>query len=390
MNTIHNLEAWLPEMTEVRHSLHKHPELGFEEFRTQKLVVEKLKEFGIENIDTSFGTTGVVATIQGNKGLGKTIGLRADMDALPIHEENDFAHRSCNSGKMHACGHDGHTTMLLYAAKYLALHRSFKGKAVLIFQPAEEGIGGAKKMLTDGLLEKYPLDACYSLHNMPGIPEGHFAFKNGPIMASSDRLFISIKGKSGHAGIPQNTQDPLLVATHVYQGIQGLVTRTQSPFDPVVVSVTQLHCGETTNAIADIANMSGTFRTLSNDVRNRLVKQLETLTTNIAAAFEMEAHFSLGPISHPPTINTCPETQSAITAAISVVGRQKVNSECQPLLASEDFSFFLQKVPGCYGFIGNGTNEGNETIGLHHKRYDFNDRILPIGAAYFISLLEQS
>ncbi|WP_337247601.1 amidohydrolase [Vibrio toranzoniae] len=390
MSLLQELEEWLPEMVEIRRNIHQHPELGFDEHNTQSMVIAKLKEYGVEQIDSRFGGTGVVAVIQGELGDGKALGLRADLDALPIHEENKFSHRSCQAGKMHACGHDGHTTMLLYAAKYLAKNRQFNGKAVLIFQPAEEGVGGAQKMLQDGLLECYPLDACYALHNMPGIPEGHFAFKEGPIMASSDRLFIQINGKSGHAGLPQNTQDPLLVATHIYQGIQGLVSRTYSPFEPLVVSVTQLHCGETTNAIADTAQMSGTFRTLSQNVRDRLVSQLETLVSHTAMAFDMNAQFSLGPISHPPTVNSFSEVETAVKAASSVVGNDQVNATCEALLASEDFSFFLDQVPGCYGFIGNGLTINGETIGLHHKNYDFNDRVLPTGAAYFISLLQQN
>ncbi|USD42709.1 amidohydrolase [Vibrio sp. SCSIO 43135] len=390
MNIVNQLEAWLPEMIEIRHRLHKHPEIGFEEHQTQQLVATTLESYGISDISTGYGKTGVVANIQGNAGDGKTIGLRADMDALPIHEENQFEHRSCHDGKMHACGHDGHTTMLLYAAKYLSQNRDFRGKVVLIFQPAEEGVGGAKKMIEDGVIEDYQIDECYALHNMPGIPAGHFAFKSGPIMASSDRLFIKVKGKSGHAGIPQNTQDPLLVATHIYQGIQALVSRTTSPFEPVVVSVTQLHCGETTNAIADVAEMSGTFRTLSVQVRDRLVEQLNTLVVHTAKAYGMEAEFHLGPVSHPPTVNTETQTELAVQAARAISHTsQEVDSQCEALLASEDFSMFLQHVPGCYGFIGNGVSKDGKQIGLHHKNYDFNNTILPIGAAYFISLVNQ-
>ena len=388
MTILNELKQWLPEMIDIRHAIHKHPELGFEEFDTQKLVVEKLREYGVDEICTDFGGTGVVAVISGDLGDGKMVGLRADMDALPINEENTFAHRSCNSGKMHACGHDGHTTMLLLTARYLAANRQFKGKTILIFQPAEEGVGGAEKMITDGILSRYPIDACYALHNMPGIPEGHFAFKEGPIMASSDRFFIKVIGKSGHAGLPHTTQDPLLVATHIYQGIQGVVSRFYDPFEPLVVSVTQIHCGETNNAISDVAHISGTFRTLAKVTRDALVHDLETLTLNMAKSFGMTAEFKLGEISHPPTVNTTNEANYAAQAAANVVGSENVDASCKAMLTSEDFAFFLEKVPGCYGFIGNSSETSKQTIGLHNKTYDFNDNILPIGAAYFINLMK--
>ncbi|AVF75661.1 M20 family metallopeptidase [Vibrio alginolyticus] len=389
MNIIEVLEPWLADAISIRHAIHKQPELGFEENNTQALVVAELEKYGVDEICTDFAKTGVVGVIHGSIGDGKSIGLRADMDALPIHEANTFAHRSCRDGKMHACGHDGHTTMLLLAARYLARSRNFAGKAVLIFQPAEEGRGGAETMITDGVLERFPIDECYALHNMPGIPEGHFAFKTGPIMASSDRLFVTVDGKSGHAGLPHTTQDPLLVATHIYQGIQGMVSRNYDPFDPLVVSVTQLHCGETTNAIADQAHMSGTFRTLSQQTRDSLVERLEQLVAHSAKAHGMQAEFKLGPISHPPTVNTENETRRAIDAAAQTVGAERVNPSCEAMLTSEDFAFFLNKVPGCYGFIGNGTEEQGCSVGLHNKAYDFNDRLLPIGAAYFINLIEQ-
>ncbi|QXO15745.1 M20 aminoacylase family protein [Vibrio ostreae] len=390
MNIIEVLQPWVAETISIRHTIHQHPELGFEENHTQALVVAELQKYGVDEICTDFAKTGVVGVIYGQLGDGNTIGLRADMDALPIHEENTFAHRSSHHGKMHACGHDGHTSMLLLAARYLASTRQFRGKVVLIFQPAEEGRGGAETMIADGLLQRFPLDACYALHNMPGLPEGHFAFKTGPIMASSDRLFVTINGQSGHAGLPHTTQDPLLVATHIYQGIQGMVSRRYDPFDPIVVSVTQLHCGETTNAIADQAHMNGTFRTLRQETRDSLVDNLTQLVEYSAKAQGMSAEFKLGPISHPPTVNTPDETALAIKAAQAVVGADKVNPGCEAKLTSEDFAFFLEKVPGCYGFLGNGSGEhGTRCVGLHNKGYDFNDNLLPIGAAYFIQLVEQ-
>lgn len=387
MSLIEKLQPWVSDIIKIRHQIHQNPELGFQEHQTQKLVVQLLKEYGVDSISTDFGRTGVVATIKGNLGEGKTIGLRADLDALPVTEENKIPHKSTRQGVMHACGHDGHTSMLLLATKYLASNRDFSGQAVIIFQPAEEGLGGAQTMLSDGILEKFPLDACYALHNMPGIEAGHFAFKSGPIMASSDRLFITVHGKSGHAGLPHLTRDPLLVATQIYQGIQGIISRFHNPFEPVLVSVTQIHAGETTNAIADTAHLSGTFRTLSSKTRSDLIQQLETLTEHIAKAYDMTADFKLGPISHPPTVNTENEANYAAQAAKQIVGENAVNASCEALLASEDFSYFLEKVPGSYGFIGNGRQADNSQVGLHNCKYDFNDSILPIGAAYFIQLI---
>ena len=247
-------------------------------------------------------------------------------------------------------------------------------------------------MVAEGVLQRYPVDACYALHNMPGIPAGHFAFKSGPIMASSDRLLITITGKSGHAGLPHLTQDPLLVATQIYQGIQGLLSRSYDPFEPVVVSVTQLHCGETTNAIAEQAYMSGTFRTLSTKVRDRVVHDLQQLVEHTAKAYGMQATFELGDITHPPTVNTEKETAYAIAAAQQIVGAEKVNPSCEAKMTSEDFAYFLNEVPGCYGFIGNGTEEEKAGcgVGLHNNTYDFNDDILAIGAAYFIELIQSA
>lgn len=390
MNIENELKVWASEFIQVRHHIHRNPELGFEEYLTKELIISHLKEYGIEAIYTDFGGTGVVGVIKGELGEGKMIGLRADMDALPISEENNFGHHSRNQGKMHACGHDGHTSMLLLAAKYLAQKRQFKGTAIVIFQPAEEGLGGAEKMISDGILKRFPLDACYALHNMPGIPAGEFAFKEGAIMASSDRLFVTVKGQSGHAGLPHLTKDPLLVITNIYQAIQGVVSRFHDPFDPIVVSVTQIHCGETTNVISDEAYLNGTFRTLSVSTRNKLVRQLSQLVYHIAEAYGLSAEFKLGPISHPPTINTANEVSKAVLAAKNIVGEEKVNASCEAKLTSEDFAFFLEKVPGCYGFIGNGKYSDNSHIGLHNNKYDFNDDILHIGASYFVQLMKNN
>lgn len=381
------IQTWHEEATHIRRAIHAYPELGFEETATQKKVVQLLMKYGVDSIDTSFAKTGVVAIIKGDR-PGPSIGLRADMDALPIMEANTFAHRSGKENVMHACGHDGHTTMLLMAAKYLAKYRDFDGRAVLFFQPAEEGLGGAETMVKkERVLDKYPVDAIYAMHNWPGIPAGNFAVRVGNIMASSDRLFIDIEGKSGHAGLPHLTQDPLLVATHIYQAIQGLVARTFDPVLPVVISVTQIHGGETNNAIAGSARMSGTIRTHSNVVRKDLIQRLDQLVTHIGNAFGMKATFRLGDISHPVTVNTESETLRAITIAEELVGSQRVNRRVKEMMTSEDFAYFLTEVPGCYLFLGNGDCEEHHSIGLHNSTYDFNDQITPIGAAYLVSIV---
>lgn len=383
MSPLETLQSWYEEARNIRQSIHQHPELGFEELQTQATVVKYLKSYGVDTIDTSFAKTGVIATIQGDM-PGKSIGLRADIDALPIQEENSFAHKSALVGKMHACGHDGHTTMLLMAAKYLTANRQFKGKVVLFFQPAEEGRGGAETMVVkDKVLERYPIDAVYAMHNWPTLQAGKFAIKSGAIMASSDRIYIRVHGKSGHAAQPHNTQDPLLVATHIYQGIQGLVARTIDPTASLVVAITQMHCGDTTNVIADYADMAGTIRTHDESIRADILQKLTRLVPLMAEAFGMTATVRFGEISHPVTVNTDAEAERAIKVAQELVGEENVDLTIKEQMTSEDFAFFLEKVPGCYLFIGNGDLE-NHSIGLHNSHYDFNDRITPLGAAFLV------
>jgi hippurate hydrolase len=379
------IKSWKKEAISIRRRLHALPEIGFEEFETQKFIVNKLKEFGIEKIDTSFAKTSVIALIDGEY-EGKTIGLRADMDALPIQEKNTFEYVSMTKNRMHACGHDGHMTMLLMAAKYLSLHRNFSGRVVLIFQPAEEGLGGAETLIIkEQVLKHYPLDAVFSLHNLPNLSEGTFGFKVGNIMASSDRFFISVKGKSGHAGIPHESLDPLLAATHIYQGIQGLVARTVNPFDSIVISITQIHAGQTNNIIPDEAILSGTIRSHSEELRNKIINNIDHMIKNIANAFFMDASLKLGDIRHQVTINSEEETKIGIKTAQELFGSDNIVLNIKPLMASEDFSFFLSKIPGCYAFIGNGDGNG---VSLHNANYDFNDEIIPYGAAYFVGIIK--
>lgn len=386
MSPLETLQSWYEEARLIRQTLHQHPELGFEETKTQETVIQYLKSYGVDTIDASFAKTGVIATIQGDMS-GSSIGLRADIDALPIQEENAFAHKSMLVGKMHACGHDGHTTMLLMAAKYLAENRQFNGQVVLFFQPAEEGRGGAEAMvIKENVLARYPIDAIYAMHNWPTLAAGKFAIKSGPIMASSDRIYIKIHGQSGHAAQPHNTQDPLLVATHIYQGIQGLVARTIDPTASLVVAITQMHCGDTTNAIANYADMAGTIRTHDANVRQDILQKLSHLVPLMAQAFGMEATVKFGEISHPVTINSPAETQRAIQVATQLVGKDNVITDLKEQMTSEDFAFFLEKVPGCYLFIGNGDSH-NHHAPLHNSHYDFNDAITPLGASFLVETI---
>ncbi len=386
------LLSWHSEFTQIRHCIHQNPELGFEEFQTQQLVIEKLTEYGVDTLNTDYANTAVIATINGtlqkdSQTANLLIGLRADMDALPIDELTDLPYRSKNKGKMHACGHDGHTTMLLMAAKYLCLHRQFVGCVVLIFQPAEEGKGGAQKLINQGFLNQFPLSYCFALHNLPGLAAGHFAFKKGSIMASSDRMYIHIQGQGGHAGLPHTTKDPLLVATYIYQGFQSIISRSLNPLDPAVISITHIQGGETTNVIAHQAKMSGTFRTHSNTVRDKIIQEMQEITHHTACAYGMSATLTLGTISHPPTINEDECVERCVAVTRNMLGDDQVDAHCSAMMGSEDFSFYLQTIKGCFGFIGNGLYPNQQTVGLHHPQYDFNDAIIPIGAQYFIELV---
>lgn len=374
------ISTWQAEAINLRHQIHQHPEIGFHEVKTQQLIIEQLKLYGVDEINTQFAKTGVVAVIHGKQD-GPIIGLRADIDALPITEKNTFNHKSQCTDTMHACGHDGHTIMLLMAAKYLCLHRNFSGKAVLIFQPAEEGLGGAKTMLADGLLTQYPIEAIYALHNMPHLAVGEFGFRTGSIMASSDRFYINIYGKGGHAALPHLTSDPMVTANAIYQAIQSFTARSFNPLQPVVISVTQMQCGQASNVIANEATMVGTFRTHNEDIRNQVIDGLQRIVANIPKAFGMQSDFALGQISHPPTVNHSEQVEIAINAAKRV--SSTVITDVEPLMGSEDFSLFLKAVKGCYGFLGNG----HQSAPLHNPHYDFNDEIIPYGATYFVEII---
>ncbi|MAI54736.1 MAG: peptidase M20 [Gammaproteobacteria bacterium TMED95] len=384
MNLIPEIVTQSAELTDWRRHIHAHPELAFEETQTAAFVAEKLRSFGIDVVEGIAGT-GVVGTLQRGGG-NRSIGLRADLDALPIVEANDFEHRSTQPGVMHACGHDGHTTMLLGAAAYLAASDTFSGTVHFIFQPAEENEGGARAMVEAGLFEQFPMEAVYGMHNIPGIPVGEFAVKPGPMMAAFDIFDITVRGRGGHAAIPQQTVDPVLIGTKIVEALQTLVAREINPQEPAVLSVTQFHGGDAYNVIPDQVSISGCTRCFSTRVQAQFEQSIERVACGIASGFGAEIEFSYER-RYPPTVNSPTETESAAEAAIAVSGATAVNRAPKPSMGSEDFAYMLQEKPGCYIWIGNGDGEGSCMI--HNPGYDFNDEILPIGASYWSALVAQ-
>jgi hippurate hydrolase len=386
-----HIRQWLPELAAFRRDLHAHPELGFEEHRTSGAVAAALARLGVEHA-TGIGRTGIVAAIAGSStASGRTIGLRADMDALPMHEENGFAHRSTIDGKMHGCGHDGHTTMLLAAARYLAATRRFDGTAYLIFQPGEEGYAGGKAMIDDGLFERFPADAVYALHNWPSLPAGTIAVRPGPMMAAADRVEIHIAGRGGHGAHPDLAIDPVLVAAHIITAAQSIVSRNVDPVDTAVVSLCSMQAGHpgAMSVIPREAHLVGTVRTFHTATQDMVERRLTDLAHSIAAAFGATARVTYQRI-YPATINTDAEAIFAGNVAASVVGEANVVRDLPPSMGSEDFSFMLQARPGAYARLGQGgAGEGHGAF-LHDTRYDFNDDVIPIGAAYLASLAERA
>ncbi|MRW94864.1 amidohydrolase [Duganella sp. FT80W] len=393
MKLVDPIIAFQSEIQQIRRDLHAHPELCYEEQRTADVVAAKLTEWGIPVI-RGLGLTGVVGIIK-NGSSPRAIGLRADMDALPMQEVNTFPHASRHPGKMHACGHDGHTAMLLGAAKHLAEQRDFDGTVYLVFQPAEEGGAGAKRMIEDGLFEQCPMDAIYGMHNWPGIAAGHMAVTPGAQMASSNEFYLTVKGKGGHAAQPHKCIDPVMIAVQIAQSWQTIVSRRTSPLDTAVLSLTQFHAGTATNVIPDEAKLAGTVRTLSGKVLDMIEKQMEEIAVNTAAAFGAEAEFKFRR-NYPPLINHPEATRFAVEVMKTVVGADKVDDNTEPSMAAEDFAYFLQAKPGCYIFIGNGEGDhrdGGHGLGpcvLHNGSYDFNDNLLPVGASFWVKLVEAS
>ncbi|MDO9597119.1 MAG: M20 aminoacylase family protein [Azoarcus sp.] len=367
-----------------RRDIHAHPELAFEEHRTAELVAARLESAGIE-VHRGIGGTGVVGAIRGGRGL-RAVGLRADMDALPITERNTFDHRSTRAGCMHACGHDGHTTMLLGAAELLAERRDFDGIVYVIFQPAEEGEGGGRVMIEDGLFERFPMESVFGMHNWPGMPAGHFAVHSGPVMASADRFDIRILGVGAHAAMPHLGTDAVATGAALVQAIQTIVSRTLDPIDAAVVSVTQFHAGEAYNVIPDRAELSGTVRAFSERIQERIEARLRELCDGMAAAFGVRIEFEYRR-GYPPTINSAAEALLCTEVAAALVGAGQVETSARPSMGAEDFAFFLQRKPGAYVWIGNGPGEGGCT--LHNPHYDFNDDIIPVGVAYWMELVKR-
>jgi amidohydrolase len=378
------IAAFHDDLTAWRRDLHAHPELGFEEHRTAGIVAAKLEEFGIE-VHRGLAGTGVVGTLHGNQPGGRAIALRADMDALPMPEANGFEHASKNPGKMHACGHDGHTTMLLGAARYLAETRNFAGTVHFVFQPAEEGGGGGRVMVEEGLFERFPVEEVYALHNVPGIPVGHFAGRAGPMMAATDEYDIVIKGRGGHAAQPHKTVDPLVIGAQIVTALQTIASRNADPVESLVVSVTEFHAGSAYNVIAEEAVLRGTIRSFDPAQRRLAEDALKRIATGIAASLggSAEIKFMKG---YPATRNHGAQLDKALGIAEGLVGAERVHGSIAPVMGAEDFAYMLEAKPGAYLFIGAGSAEGGRN--LHQTSYDFNDEILPLGASYFAQLVE--
>ena len=392
MSIIPEIAQSRDELKAIRRDIHAHPELCYEEERTAELVAQKLESWDIE-VTCGLGKTGVVGVLRKGTSTG-AIGLRADMDALPIPELNTFAHASKHENKMHACGHDGHTAMLLGAAQYVSKHRDFDGTVVFLFQPAEEGGGGAKAMIEDGLFERFPVDAVFALHNWPGMPAGEFGARVGATQASSNEFEIRIEGVGAHAAIPHDGVDPVFTALQIGTGLQSIVTRNKRPIDAAVLSITQMQAGHAVNAIPTTARLAGTVRTFSVDVLDLIETRMKEIVAATAAAYRCKAEVSFIR-NYPPTVNTEAETHFALGVMRDVVGEARVNTNVDPTMGAEDFSFMLLERPGCYAYIGNGVGahrEHGHGIGpcmLHNSSYDFYDELLQLGATYWVRLVER-
>ncbi len=394
MNVIDSIAAHAPAMAALRRDIHAHPELCFEEVRTAELVAKKLADWGIP-VHRGLGTTGVVGIVHGRDGgaCGRAIGLRADMDALPMQEFNTFAHASQHAGKMHACGHDGHTAMLLAAAHHLANHREFDGTVYLVFQPAEEGGGGAREMIQDGLFDLFPMEAVFGMHNWPGMPVGSFAVSPGPVMASSNEFRITIRGKGGHAALPHTGIDPVPIACQMVQAFQTIISRNKKPVDAGVISVTMIHAGEATNVVPDHCELQGTVRTFTLEVLDLIERRMRQIAEHTCAAHEATCEFEFVR-NYPPTVNSPAEAAFARQVMASIVGEGSVCAQ-EPTMGAEDFAYMLQARPGAYCFIANGEGDhramghGGGPCTLHNPSYDFNDELIPLGATYWVRLAGQ-
>jgi hippurate hydrolase len=379
-----SIAAMAPELAEWRHDLHQRPELAFREHRTAQVVAEKLRAFGLDAVETGIGGPGVIGVLHGRSGSGgEAILLRADMDALPMPEETGLPYASENPGTMHACGHDGHTTMLLGAARHLAETRNFEGTVYFCFQPAEEGGGGAKAMIEDGLFDRFPARAVYGMHNWPGAPAGTFALRPGPVMASADEFRITVRGAGGHGAFPHRSADPVLAGAHIVTALQSVVARRVDPLQPAVVSVTQFHAGSAHNVIPDEAVIGGTMRSFDPEIDVLIREEMKRICESVAAAMGVSATFCTGDVPYPPCVNDEDETAFAGRVLDELVGPDRVDRQRPPTMGGEDFAFMARARPGAFVFIGNG-----DSAPLHTTRYDFNDDIAPIGVAYWTKLVE--
>ncbi len=394
MKVIDSIAAAAPAIAAVRRDIHAHPELCFKEERTADVIAAKLTEWGIP-IHRGLGTTGVVGIVHGRDGgaCGRAVGLRADIDALPMQEFNTFAHASKHAGKMHACGHDGHTAMLLAAAQHFSRHRDFDGTVYLIFQPAEEGGGGAREMIKDGLFERFPMQAVFGMHNWPGMPTGSFAVSPGPVMASSNEFKITIHGKGSHGAMPHLGIDPVPVACQMVQAFQTIISRNKKPIEAGVISVTMIQAGEATNVVPDFCVLQGTVRTFSIELLDMIERRMRQVAEYTCAAFEATCEFGFVR-NYPPTVNSAAEAEFARRVMAGIVGEDKVLPQ-EPTGGAEDFSFMLQAKPGAYVFIANGDGthrdmgHGAGPCTLHNPSYDFNDALIPLGGTYWVELARQ-
>jgi hippurate hydrolase len=383
MPVINRIADFHAEMTAWRRDFHQHPEIGFEEVRTSAIVADRLREFGCDEVVTGIATTGVVGVIHGRTRTGRAIGFRADMDALPILEETGLPYASKNPGRMHACGHDGHTTMLLGAAKYLAETRNFDGTVYCIFQPAEENLAGGEVMVKEGLFDRFPAERIFGMHNWPGAPEGTFLYAPGPVMAAVANLEVTIRGKGAHGAMPHNGTDPIVIAASLVQALQSVVARNVEPVEAGVITIGHIEGGHTFNVIPETVRLRGTARWFKPEVGDLLEKRFLELCTGIPAAFGATAEASFFR-SYPATVNEPESTEIARRAALAVAGDARVQPLPKPTMGGEDFSFMLNERPGAYLFLG-----GGREVQVHHPLYDFNDAILPVGASWFATLAEQ-
>ncbi len=372
------------EVAAWRQDLHRNPELNFDVFKTAAFVKAKLEEFGCDEIVTGLGKTGVVGIIEGRLGAGETIGLRADMDALPLNEVSGKPYASTTPGKMHACGHDGHTAMLLGAAKYLAETRNFAGRVAVIFQPAEEGGGGGNEMVKDGMMERFSISRVFGMHNMPGLPVGKFAIRPGPIMAATAEFTITVSGRGGHAAMPHVSVDPIVAGAAIVGALQTIVSRTADPIEALVVSVTKFHAGDAYNIIPETAEIAGTVRTLKKEMAAIAEKRIREICAGVAAAHGARVEIDYDS-NYPVTVNDPGETTFATGVAREIAGEPNVEPATPPVMGGEDFSYMLEARPGAFIFIGNGNSAG-----LHHPAYDFNDEVIPHGISYWVRLAEQA